>query len=1626
MLILQGQSALTPAHRLTLLSTLQKTLPALTSIDAVHVHFLHAHSPAHEAELGGEKRGVLGRLLDYGDCDKLEGTAEGVDAAIAGKEGKEGGKEGKGGKEGGEGRRIVWVLPRPGTISPWSSKATDIAKLCNLGSHIERIERGTAVVFTSSSATGITEEDVGKIGHLIHDRMTQIVCMGVPEEGMVFLQEGAKPLVTVDLLGEGEGGEGETMEERGRKAEAKLVAANKELGLALAPDEIKYLVSAYVTGSPGAPPMNRNPTDAELFMFAQVNSEHCRHKIFNANWEIDGVKQPLSLFSMIRNTEEDVLSSSDASRLSAEYGYSAYTEEKGKGTISKYSDNAAVLAGHGLAPHFSVTPSPSPSAQEHEYTPHPPTPHPILIKVETHNHPTAISPFPGAATGSGGEIRDEGAVGRGSRPKAGVSGWSVSDLEVPGWEREWEYTGEGGRGGEEVDVRVAFSDREWEKRTEVWGYHKPIMIAGGHGRVLPQYALKYSPPSPPSLSSPSVPTPSSSPPSLTPAAFDALYPTPPPITPGAALIILGGPGMLIGLGGGAASSQVSGAGDAELDFKSVQRGNAEMQRRCQEVIDACVALGARGDGSVAGQRNPIQSIHDVGAGGLSNALPELVHGSDLGATIHLPLVPLADASLSPMEVWCNEAQERYVLAVGPEEEDVKAFERICVRERGGFAKVGVATQAEEGGEEELVVLGEGGVDVIRLKMSTLFGKAPKMSRKDVTLVRHRREFDATLSPYLSPPSLSPGSVFNPLFSSTGSPARSWVEIIKVAVGRVLRLPSVGSKAFLITIGDRSITGLVTRDQMVGRYQVPVADVAVTRTSYGFSSSPPPCCATIISGEAMSTGERTPLALLSPAASARIAIAEALLNLAAAHIADPAQVKLSANWMCAAGKEGEGAGLYAAVRAVGMGLCPQLGVGVPVGKDSMSMGMRWTETEGGEGGGEREVNSPVSLVVTAFAAVEDVRLTWTPELRLLLPADEPTCLVFFDLAAGKQRLGGSALAQTFNQIGASAPDVEDPKVLKAFLRACRDVRLSDPELVLAYHDRSDGGLFVTLVEMAFAARVGLEINLDTLHRRADWQEKKGGENPVAVLFNEELGAVVQVREAQLTRLMQVFGGAGVPSTCVHVVARIARDDVVSVVWGGERVFEESRGVLQKMWADTSFQMQSLRDDPAAAKQEYDLITDPTHTGLFYHLTFSPSPSIPRALSDLRPRVAILREQGVNGHIEMGYAFHAAGFLAIDLHMSDILSSHTSLSTFRGLAACGGFSYGDVLGAGKGWANAALLHPVALREFAAFFARRDTFALGVCNGCQFLSHLSAAGVVPGAGGWPVFKENRSGRFEGRVCVVEVVDGPVTRESVFLSGMGGSKLPIAIAHGEGRASFPSSPSSPSSPSAQSQDAFLASDAVALRFVDSAGKPTEVYPLNPNGSPQGLTGVHAAGGRVLALMPHPERVVAVESNSWVGGRWEGRGWGGGAGLGLGLGFLRMRGGGVMRLKGSPTMRFSSSLCVALLAIVPVFSVAQGSLMRRDVADIGDALDARGLYFNTRDIDMFLGYLERRAPPLHKSKGNSNLHAGYVKNEPAPTSYTHDPIQRPSHPAPNHERNQPPAYAPLDPHPPHGQGGRR
>ena len=1200
--------------------------------------------------------------------------------------------------------RAVLVTPRFGTISPWSSKATDIARQCGLDA-VRRIERGTAFdVIGAGSLSAILP--------LLHDRMTETVIDSLDSVDELFHHYPPKPLTFVDLLGRGS---------------AALDEANATFGLALAPDEIEYLAAYFISH-------RRNPTDVELTMFAQANSEHCRHKIFNASWTIDGQSRTESLFGMIRTTDQ----------------------QNPQGTVVAYSDNAAVMEGRPVRRFFA-----DPKSGLYGYREmllH------TLMKVETHNHPTAISPFPGAATGSGGEIRDEGATGRGSKPKAGLCGFSVSHLRIPGHERPWEGpASRPGRISSPLAIMIdgpigaaSFNNefgrpnlagyfRSYEQRVGpvLRGYHKPIMLAGGVGNICADDAYKAG------------------------------------IPPGSLLIQIGGPGMLIGMGGGSASSMTTGANTADLDFDSVQRGNAEIQRRAQEVIDGCWALGAA---------NPILSIHDVGAGGLSNALPELAHGAGRGARIDLRAAPNEEPGMTPREVWCNEAQERYVLAIAPG--DLDRFSTLCDRERCPFAVVGVATD-DERLEVRDPLFGNAPVD---MDLPALLGKPPRMTRDVAHLSIEVAPFDAR--------GLS----------------------IADAAHMVLRAPTVADKTFLITIGDRTVGGLCSRDQCVGPWQVPVADCATTLLAFeGYA------------GEAFAIGERTPLAATNAPASGRMAVAEALTNLAAAPVRELSLVKLSANWMAAAGAPGEDAALFDTVRAVAIELCPTLGISIPVGKDSMSMRTRWND----DGGAAHDVVSPVSLIVSAFAPCDDVRPTWTPQLRT---DAGPTSLVLIDLAAGHARLGGSILAQVTGQVGGDVPDLDSPAAVRGLFSALGALRSAG--LVLAYHDRSDGGLFVTTAEMAFAGHVGVTLDADAIDaRRAD------DTGLLAGLFSEELGAVIQVRDADVPRVLAVLHSHDLDA---RVVGGVTDDDVLRVARGTQELFSEPRAELQRVWSETTWLLQSLRDNPTSARQEYDRILDASEPGITPRVNFDPADDVaaPFVATGVRPPIAILREQGVNGQVEMAAAFDRAGFEAHDVHMSDIIAGRVSLERFRGLAACGGFSYGDVLGGGEGWAKSILYNTRARDQFAAFFARADTFALGVCNGCQMMAALKS--LIPGAAEWPRFVKNASEQFEARLTTVEIVPSP----SLFFAGMAGSALPVVTAHGEGRAVF---------------DAPNGAQRVipAARQIDNRGQATETYPLNPNGSPGGLTAVTTADGRFTILMPHPERVFRSVQLSWHPDGW-------------------------------------------------------------------------------------------------------------------------------------------------------------
>ncbi len=1275
--ILRGSPALS-AFRIARLLALfaEKQLP-VTDIYAEYMHFAELSAPLSESE-----QGKLRSLLKYGPS-----LAEHEPFG-----------------------KLILVTPRPGTISPWSSKATDIAHNCGL-SQVERIERGIAYYVQADSLSQAQWLDVAA---LLHDRMMESVFGSFEQAEALFVHHQPAPMKVIDIS---------------RHGRTALEKANVEMGLALADDEIDYLLNAFTE-------LKRNPTDVELYMFAQANSEHCRHKIFNADWIIDGEKQPKSLFKMIKNTFETT----------PDY------------VLSAYKDNAAVMEGSSVGRFF-------PESDSRTYRYHQEDAH-ILMKVETHNHPTAISPWPGAATGSGGEIRDEGATGRGAKPKAGLVGFSVSNLRIPGFEQPWEEDfGKPERIVTALDIMLegplggaAFNNefgrpallgyfRTYEEKVnshngeELRGYHKPIMLAGGIGNIRADHVQKGE------------------------------------IPVGAKLIVLGGPSMNIGLGGGAASSMASGQSDADLDFASVQRDNPEMERRCQEVIDNCWQLG---------ENNPILFIHDVGAGGLSNAMPELVSDGGRGGCFELRKILNDEPGMSPLEVWCNESQERYVLAVAPEQ--MALFTAICERERAPFAVIGEATEQRE------LVLKDAHFNnqPIDMPLDVLLGKTPKMLR-DV----------------------------NTLKAQPGALDRTSIHLNE-AVKRVLHLPAVAEKTFLITIGDRTVTGMVVRDQMVGPWQIPVADCAVTTASLDSYY-----------GEAMSIGERTPVALLDFAASARMAVGEALTNIASAYVQDLKRVKLSANWMAAAGHPGEDAGLYEAVKAVGEELCPALGLTIPVGKDSMSMKTRWQDN-----GEEREMTSPLSLIISAFGRVEDVRLTVTPELK----TDVDSALMLIDLGQGHNALGGSALAQVYRQLGNKAPDVRDPKLLSGFFAAIQ--RLLSEQKLLAYHDRSDGGLFVTLAEMAFAGHCGINVDISEFD-----------EDILAALFNEELGAVIQIKQQDKQYVENCFAEAGL-GECLHYLGTVTQEDALVINSRDTVVYQESRSTLREWWAETTWQMQRLRDNEACADEEHKAKLDSQDPGLNTQLTFDIAEDIaaPYILSGVRPKVAVLREQGVNSHVEMAAAFDRAGFDAVDVHMSDLLAGHLSLAGFQTLVACGGFSYGDVLGAGEGWAKSILFNNQVRDEFAAFFARQDTLSLGVCNGCQMMSNLYE--LIPGAELWPRFVRNRSERFEARFSLVEVAKSP----SLLLQDMVGSRMPIAVSHGEGlvEARNPAHIQ-------QLENHSL----VALRFVNNYGQVTEQYPANPNGSVNGITSVTSMDGRATIMMPHPERVFRTVSHSWHPENW-------------------------------------------------------------------------------------------------------------------------------------------------------------
>ena len=1274
MLELPGQPALSDFRVAKLKRSLQCIDERLESVNTRYVYFVDTN-----ADLSRKERSRLDALLLSGDRP---------------------GKMRKGEKR-------VYVVPRPGTISPWSSKATDIARVCEIKA-ITRIERGICYGLKFSST--VNDDDVMALAHVLFDRMTEIAFTDSDQAQALFAVHAPAPVAVIPLA---------------KTGRAALVEANTELGLALSDGEIDYLLAGYAD-------LDRDPTDVELMMFAQANSEHCRHKIFNARWTIDGEKQDKRLFGMIKST----------------------TEMTPGGVISAYTDNAAVIAGWD-GPRLM----PAPRNREFTYVDEPIH---IVMKVETHNHPTAISPFPGAATGAGGEIRDEGATGLGAKPKAGLSGFTVSHLRIPGYAQPWEddfphpdriatpleIMIEGPIGGAAFNnefgrPNLAGYFRTYESKfpglpdNEIRGYHKPIMIAGGIGNVRAEHASK----------------------------------TEVPV--GAKIVVLGGPSMLIGLGGGAASSLASGASSEDLDFASVQRPNPEMERRAQEVIDRCWAMG--GD-------NPILLIHDVGAGGLSNAVPEAVNHSERGAEIELREVPNAEPGMSPMGIWCNEAQERYILIVG--DDRIDEFASLCERERCPAAVIGTLT------DDRILVVNDRDFEncVVNMPLQMLLGNPPKMDRdvQRAPLILNELDLDG-------------------------------IEFEEAAL-RVLRFPAVADKSFLIHIGDRTVGGLSVRDQLIGPWQVPVSDVAIT--SSGFEST---------TGEAMAMGERTPLASGNAPASGRMAVAEAITNIAAAAIEDISDVRLSANWMVAAGHRGEDANLFDTVRAVGDELCRAIGVAIPVGKDSMSMRTSWEDDDG-----EYQVVAPVSLIISAFAPVSDVTRHLTPELRA---TEDNSYLLLLDLGQGANRMGGSCLMQSYRRTGGSTPDLDDPKLLTGFFVAIQE--LNSRGLVLAYHDRSDGGLFATVAEMMFASRLGVSLSL--AGPRADVMRQ---------LFNEELGAVVQVEKSKLTQVQMLLDRHGVAASAI---GRVEKLSTLTVRGDVGVVLQLDRVRMQREWSEMSYRIQALRDNPATASEEYDRILDDKDPGLNADLTFDPSDDITRVLrSGVRPRVAVLREQGVNSQYEMAAAFMRAGFIAVDVHMSDLLSGRDSLDEYQGLVACGGFSFGDVLGAGGGWAKSILYHSRTRDQFAAFFERADTFALGVCNGCQMMSRLRE--LIPGAENWPRFERNTSEQFEARLSLVEVLESP----SLFLDGMAGSRMPIVTSHGEGRAVF-----------ADDAARYMSSYTVAMRYVDKYGQVADAYPANPNGSTDGICGLSNDDGRVTIMMPHPERAAMTRQNSWHPDNW-------------------------------------------------------------------------------------------------------------------------------------------------------------
>ncbi|MGB7193929.1 MAG: phosphoribosylformylglycinamidine synthase [Collimonas pratensis] len=1321
MLILPGSNALPAFRSQRLLAQLQAIDSNVVEVSGRFDHFVDASTPLSQDDIGR-----LNALLTYGDPFSAS----------------EGGEE-------------FIVIPRFGTISPWASKATDIAHNCGMA-HIKRIERGIAYQVKLKSgllggAKKLSDDSIRAIADVLHDRMTETVLRSAEQAADLFRELDAKPLAFIDLLAGGK---------------AALEHANSELGLALSDDEIDYLLNAFTSAK-------RNPTDVELMMFAQANSEHCRHKIFNADWVIDGAAQDKSLFAMIKNTHQLAP----------------------KGTIVAYSDNSSIIEGATVSRFYARGAAEGNTYRASEELTH------ILMKVETHNHPTAISPFPGASTGAGGEIRDEGATGRGAKPKAGLTGFTVSNLLLPDAQQAWENSadvcatdvttaGHGDAAAYGKPERIAsalqimidgplggaafnnefgrpnlggyFRTYEQNVGGNVQGYHKPIMIAGGIGSISDKHTKKNE------------------------------------LPVGSLLVQLGGPGMRIGMGGSAASSMATGSNTADLDFDSVQRGNPEMERRAQEVINACWAMD---------DKNPILSIHDVGAGGLSNAFPEITNDAKRGAIFDLRKVPLEESGMAPKEIWSNESQERYVLAIAPE--SLPLFEYFCQRERCLFAVVGTATE-----ERQLKVIDpEHDNNPVDMPMDVLLGKPPKMLRD----VKH----------------------VNPVLPAVDLTGMNLLDVSQ----RVLKLPTVADKSFLITIGDRTVGATSVRDQMVGPWQIPVADCAVTSMSFeGYL------------GEAMAMGERTPLAVINAPASGRMAVGEALTNIAAAAIADISDVKLSANWMAACGQPGQDAALFDTVKAIGMELCPALGISIPVGKDSLSMRTTWKDE-----GQAKAVTSPVSLIVSAFAPVSDVRRSLTPQLRTDLGE---TAIILIDLGRGKNRMGASALTQVMQQIGNETPDVDSAEDLKGFFAAIQ--QLNREQKLLAYHDRSDGGLFTTLCEMAFAGHSGLSINLDILtmesEHAADWGDSKNWTGQVAerrneltlrALFSEELGAVLQVRAEQKSEVMNVLRSFNL-GACSHIIGKPNTRDVIEFSRDAKTIYSQTRIDLQRLWSETSWRIARLRDNPASADAEYDRILDAADPGITPKIAFDMQDNIAAPFLNLaaKPRVAILREQGVNSHVETAYVMHQAGFTAVDVHMSDLIAGRARLDDFKGFIAVGGFSYGDVLGAGEGWAKTILFNAKLAEQFSLFFQRGDTFALGVCNGCQMMSNLKA--IIPGAQAWPKFTRNKSEKFEARFSMVQVESSP----SIFFQDMAGTQSAIAIAHGEGFADF-------------SQTGDIKEALVAMRFVDNKGQVSEGYPYNPNGSPQGITSVTTPDGRFTVCMPHAERVFRTVQQSWHPESW-------------------------------------------------------------------------------------------------------------------------------------------------------------